>query len=78
MNKKILISITIIILIIFITIIFRSQEKSVKNLVNPGVATIESTPTLSPTPKTFKFDSSTDLEKELESINPQVLDSDFE
>lgn len=24
-----------------------------------------------------KFDSSTDLKKELESINPQVLDSDF-
>lgn len=29
------------------------------------------------TPKTFKFDSSTDLKQELEIINPQVLDSDF-
>lgn len=29
-------------------------------------------------PKTYTLDSSTDLKKELESINPQVLDSDFE
>lgn len=28
-------------------------------------------------PPTFKFDSSTDLQKELDSVNPQVLDSDF-
>lgn len=30
------------------------------------------------TPKTFKFDNSTDLKMELEKINPQVLDTDFE
>ncbi len=29
-------------------------------------------------PKDFKFDSSTDLKQELEKVNPQVLDSDFE
>ena len=29
-------------------------------------------------PKTFQFDSSTDLKMELEKINPQVLESDFE
>ena len=29
-------------------------------------------------PKQYKFDSSTDLKKELDSINPQVLESDFE
>lgn len=29
-------------------------------------------------PKTYNFDSSTDLKQELDSINPQVLDSDFE
>ncbi len=29
-------------------------------------------------PKTFKYDRSTDLRAELESINPQILDSDFE
>lgn len=38
-------------------------------------------PTAVPTPnapKTFQFDSSTDLKAELEKVNPQVLDSDFE
>lgn len=29
-------------------------------------------------PKQYNFDSSTDLKMELESINPQILDSDFE
>jgi len=28
-------------------------------------------------PKTFQFDSSTDLKAELEKVNPQILDSDF-
>jgi len=78
MNKKTLISIIIITVIIIITIIFSRQEKAEKNLVNPQVQTIEPTPAPSPSPKTFQFDASTDLEKELDSINPQVLDSDFE
>lgn len=29
-------------------------------------------------PKSFDFDSSTDLKAELEKINPEVLDSDFD
>lgn len=29
-------------------------------------------------PKTFQFDSATDLKMELNKVNPQVLDSDFE
>ena len=39
-----------------------------------------STPTPIPpnAPKTFSFDSSTDLKMELEKVNPQILDSDFE
>ncbi len=42
-----------------------------------------STPTPMPlaspnAPKTFQFDSSTDLKAELEKVNPQILDSDFE
>lgn len=54
-------------------------------LVSPGVGTGaagQSTP--SPTissynpPKEIKYDSSTDLKQELESIDPQVSDSDFE
>ncbi len=33
---------------------------------------------ISNAPKTFNFDSSTNLKQELEKVNPQVLDSDFE
>lgn len=41
--------------------------------------TIEELPTATPNaPKQYNFDSSTDLKMELESINPQVLESDFE
>lgn len=29
-------------------------------------------------PQELKYDSSTDLKKELDGVNPQVLDSDFE
>lgn len=36
------------------------------------------TPLPSPTPKTYIFDSSSDLKKELDSVDPLVLDSDFE
>lgn len=31
----------------------------------------------SPKPKTFQFNSSTDLKSELDSIDPEILDSDF-
>ncbi len=76
MNKKIII--IIIIFITFIIIIISKQEKAVNDLVNPKLQNVESTPTPSPTPKTFQFNSATDLEKELESIAPKVLDSDFD
>ena len=37
------------------------------------------TPVATPNaPKTFQFDSSTDLKMELEKVNPQILDSDFQ
>ncbi len=59
-----------------------------KDLVDSGFAgvfnKVSQTPAPSPTiappnaPKTFKFDSKTDLKAELEKVNPEVLDSDFE
>ncbi|MBI2334738.1 hypothetical protein HYU96_02955 [Candidatus Daviesbacteria bacterium] len=74
MNKKIIIIIFIIIIAIILFIILK-PEKAEKSLVNPQTQTFEQTPT--PTPKTFQFDASTDLGKELDSVNPEVLDSDF-
>ena len=74
--------IIIVIAIIIVIVIFTLQPRRLPaSLINPGVETIPtSTPTFTPTPtlQQFKFDSSTDLKQELESINPQILDSDFE
>lgn len=52
-----------------------------KSLSTPQTKTYSSpVPTIVPTPspRTFKYDRSTDLKKELDSVNPQILDSDFE
>ena len=62
------------IIIVGMWLILNADKRS--NLVNPQTAT--STPAPSQAPKTLKYDSSTDLKAELETINPQVLDSDFE
>ena len=76
MSKKILIIAAIIIVgILWLKLAGNKSE----NLVNPQIPAPSETPSLTPdVPKTFKFDSTTDLKQELESINPQVLDSDFE
>ena len=66
-NKILYITIIIIIVLITIIMIFKNQQKAVNNLVSPKVVIIESTPSPSPM----------DLEKELESVDPKVLDSDF-
>lgn len=53
------------------------------NLASPNLVGIiagkftKSSPSPSPKLKTYHFDSTTDLKKELDSINPQILDSDF-
>lgn len=59
-----------------------------KNAINKngnlvGSTLVQQTPTPTPVsipnaPKTFNFDSSTDLKMELDKVNPQVVDSDFE
>lgn len=45
------------------------------SLIQPTPTTSMATPNA---PKTFNFDSTTDLKQELEKINPQILDHDFE
>lgn len=53
---------------------FATVFKEKTNLASPPSA-----PLASPVaPKTFQFDKNTDLKLELEKINPQVLDSDFD
>jgi len=74
---------------ILITMVFIFVPRRWKaNLVSPGFNPLgvagqktDPTPTSIPNikaPKEFKFDATTDLKIELEKVNPEVLDSDFE
>lgn len=44
----------------------------------PFIEQPTSTPTPTPTPIIFHFDKSTNLKSELETINPEVQDNDFD
>ena len=71
--KKVLLGIGLTILII-VWLLGNGKNRS---LVLQPVQ--NSVPVASPNaPKTFQFDSSTDLKQELEKVNPQILDSDFQ
>ena len=64
-------------LITLITIIGTIVAYYVNNN-NPTTSTQPVIPDPPKSQKSFQFDSSTDLGKELDSINPQVLESDFD
>ena len=77
----------ILLLATILTIAFFVTNKRIGSLVGPEFiqqithSQYKSVSTPAPTPnapKTFKFDSSTNLKDELDKVNPQVLDSDFE
>lgn len=73
----------LVILLITITgIVIFAQKKGNISLITPNFnQTLKQTevPSATPdSPKQYNFDSSTDLKMELESINPQISDSDFE
>lgn len=70
--KKVFLGIAIIFIIVWVF----AASKNEKGLVRP---TFVPTPVATPNaPKTYFFDSSTDLKQELEKVNPQIFDSDFE
>lgn len=80
MKTKIIIAITITV-VGFMGIKLATKQDG--NMATPKFSEvlnsqISSTPIPTPTIKQFKFDSATDLKKELDSINPEVLDSDFQ
>lgn len=84
-RKKILIAIIILFVTAVLSYMYFSKEKFV-NLADPrfilGSSSVSPTPSVTPkppqAPETFQFDSSTDLKAELEKIQPEVLESDFE
>lgn len=69
-------SILILIVLGIIVIIFTNKDG---RLIAPATQSLSTPmPTATPAaPIIFQFDKSTDLELELEKVNPQVLDSDF-
>lgn len=87
-NKLVTVALLLILIgILSLLGIFVFKKPNAQGLINPAGRTIiqqitnqKITPTLiqTPTPIKFNFNESTDLESELDSINPEVLDSDFE
>lgn len=81
-NKYLII---LIIILIPITIFVVSKIKSANNLPLAGASlknaaskqTAVPTPTPAPTPIRFDFNSQTDLNKELNSVDPKVEENDF-
>ena len=70
-------AIFLVVLTVLTTIVVYSVTN--KQQITHQQPTPISTPVPTPNaPKTFNFNSSTDLKAELEKVNPQVLDSDFE
>ena len=78
--KKFLLVIILILLVGLFWLFTQSESKTV-SFSSPQATNIsESIPTPIPSqvPTSYKFDRSTDLENELEGVDPQVLESDFE
>lgn len=71
MKNKILIILLIILGVVFLIVNSGQSQPQ----VSPNI--LISPPSPSIFPKEIKYDNSTDLKKELETVNPQVLDSDF-
>ena len=93
MNSKILTIVLALFVLIAFFVVYKFTLIPNKTLVSPGISGIKKMlklPMASPTqtllpqtpsynvPKVIEYDSYTDLKQELESINPEVLDEDFQ
>lgn len=82
-NKTLLIIMLTILATAVVFFVIRGDDSLVSPLskqvgVSAGAQQSSPAPAQSPnTPKVIKYDSSTDLQRELDSINPEVLDGDF-
>lgn len=87
-RKKLVIAVIVLFLVVFIWIASQDTRSKGGSLISPGLGKVvgnmmsQSTPeppvSAYNAPKEIKYGSATDLQKELDSVNPQVLDSDFE
>ncbi len=82
MKLKIFIILFVISIVGMLVYVMAGGKMSTKTLVSPfsnlASKKVETSPTPNPTPKTFLFNESTDLDKELIMVNPKVEESDFE
>ena len=82
MNRRVIITVLLLALVVLIWFVSRSSFG--QKLTGPGFSQTlgeqipDPTPAAPVAPKTFQFDATTNLETELEKVNPEVLDSDFE
>lgn len=89
MKTKLIISVIVVFLIAFLgSIVVKSKVKN-QNLISPNFvsffnktqqpspATLGEAENINP-PAEFKFDSNTNLKGELDTINPQVAEDDFQ
>lgn len=86
-NKWLFFTALVALLVAFVTIamVVLGGKEGVQDLISPKASEVksavsennDSTPAYNP-PKEIKYDHSTNLSGELESISPQVLEGDFE
>lgn len=80
--KNKLVTIILILLLVFVVLVVKNLMGKKDSLVSPFLGkeinnTVpSSTPFYNP-PKEIKYDSSTDLKQELESVNPEISEDDF-
>ncbi len=72
------ISLIIIVIILVTAVLYFVTSKKQVELIGSTTASTPAPIAAPVAPKTFNFDSSTDLKMELDKVNPQVLDSDFQ
>lgn len=77
--------IILIILAIIVGVVVFARNRSSSSLISPGTnktttqVAAREVPNATPNaPKTYNYDAKTDLKAELNSINPKILESDFE
>ncbi len=87
-RKKVVMVIIVLFLVVISWIIVQGVRGKGESLISPGVGkavgSVVGQPTPEPTvssfnaPKEIKYSSATDLKQELDSIDPKVLDEDFQ
>lgn len=88
MSKNIIVAVVVVLFLIAISWVVITMVNKSGQLVSPvarsAVDQSKTAPSSVPAasafnpPKEIHYDGSIDLQKELDSVNPQVLDSDFE